>query len=61
MTDGNFAMMRGLSSAEIDTVAGGVMAPLDPETGRPDPDKDCTPPFVADLPGAGRSKLSTIS
>ncbi len=59
MTDADAATTRSLSSTEIDTVAGGVMAPLDPETGRPDPDRDCTPPFIADLLGNGRGKLST--
>jgi hypothetical protein len=52
--------IRDLSDAEVDTVAGGVMAPLDPETGRIDPTKDCIYPDVPILSGDDEGKLSPL-
>jgi hypothetical protein len=52
--------IRDLSDAEVDTVAGGVMAPLDAETGRIDPTKDCIYPDVPILSGDDKGKLSPL-
>jgi hypothetical protein len=54
--------IRDLSDAEVDTVAGGVMAPLDPVTGRFDPTKDCIypDPDFPILSGDDEGKLSPL-
>jgi hypothetical protein len=52
--------IRDLSDAEVDTVAGGVMAPLDPVTGRTDPTKDCIYPDWPIVWGDDEGKLSPL-